>query len=64
LHHTQFAYTVSNKTTVTPAGKTTTTIINQTSTPINVTSTNATTADLLFIAPISVPDLIDLNPHI
>lgn len=35
---------VSNKTTVTPAGKATTTIINQTSTPLNVTSTNATTA--------------------
>ncbi|MFL6321726.1 MAG: hypothetical protein ACJ72Q_14765 [Nitrososphaeraceae archaeon] len=55
---------MSNKTTVTPAGKTTTTIINQTSSLINVTPTNATTADLLFIAPISVPDLIDLNPHI
>ena len=35
---------VSNKTSVTPTGKATTTIINQTSTPINVTSTNATTA--------------------
>jgi len=35
---------VSNKTTVSPAGKATTTIINQTSTPLNVTSTNATTA--------------------
>jgi hypothetical protein len=35
---------VSNKTTVTPTGKATTTIINQTSTPLNVTSTNATTA--------------------
>ena len=35
---------VSNKTTVTPTGQATTTIINQTSTPLNVTSTNATTA--------------------
>ena len=35
---------VSNKTSVTPTGKATTTIINQTSTPLNVTSTNATTA--------------------
>jgi len=35
---------VSNKTTVTPAGQATTTTINQTSTPLNVTSTNATTA--------------------
>jgi hypothetical protein len=35
---------VSNKTTVTPAGKATTTVINQTSTPLNVTSTNATNA--------------------
>ena len=35
---------VSNNTTVTPTGKATTTIINQTSTPLNVTSTNATTA--------------------
>ena len=35
---------VSNKTTTTPTGKATTTIINKTSTPINVTSTNATTA--------------------
>ena len=35
---------VSNKTTVTPTGEATTTIINQTSTPLNVTSTNATTA--------------------
>ena len=35
---------VSNKTTIAPAGKATTTIINKTSTPINVTSTNATTA--------------------
>jgi hypothetical protein len=35
---------VSNQTTVTPIGKATTTVINQTSTPLNVTSTNATTA--------------------
>ena len=35
---------VSNKTTTTPTGNATTTIINQTSTPINVTSTNASTA--------------------
>ena len=35
---------VSNKTTTTPTGKAATTIINQTSTPLNVTSTNATTA--------------------
>src|ERR671933_646731 len=35
---------VSNKTTVAPTGQATTTIINQTSTPLNVTSTNATTA--------------------
>src|ERR1041385_356768 len=35
---------VSNKTSVTPPGQATTTIINQTSTPLNVTSTNATTA--------------------
>jgi hypothetical protein len=35
---------VSNKTMTTPTGKATTTIINKTSTPINVTSTNATTA--------------------
>jgi hypothetical protein len=35
---------VSNKTTVTPAGQATTTTINQTSTPLNVTTTNATTA--------------------
>ena len=35
---------VSNKTTVSPTGQATTTIINQTSTPLNVTSTNATTA--------------------
>jgi cytoskeletal protein RodZ len=35
---------VSNKTTTTPTGKATTTVINQTSTPINVTSTNASTA--------------------
>jgi len=35
---------VSNKTTVTPTGQATTTTINQTSTPLNVTSTNATTA--------------------
>ena len=35
---------VSNKTTTTPTGKATTTIINKTSTPINVTSTNASTA--------------------
>jgi hypothetical protein len=35
---------VSNKTTVTPTGKATTTIINQTSTPLNVTTTNATSA--------------------
>jgi len=35
---------VSNKTTTTPTGKATTTIVNKTSTPINVTSTNASTA--------------------
>jgi hypothetical protein len=35
---------VSNQTSVTPTGKATTTVINQTSTPLNVTSTNATTA--------------------
>jgi hypothetical protein len=35
---------VSNKTTTTPTGKASTTVINQTSTPINVTSTNASTA--------------------
>ena len=35
---------VSNKTTTTPTGQATTTIINKTSTPINVTSTNASTA--------------------
>jgi hypothetical protein len=35
---------VSNMTSVTPAGQATTTTINQTSTPLNVTSTNATTA--------------------
>jgi hypothetical protein len=35
---------VSNKTTVTPTGKASTTIINQTSIPINVTTTNATSA--------------------
>ncbi len=35
---------VGNKTSVTPTGKATTTIINQTSTPLNVISTNATTA--------------------
>ena len=35
---------VSNQTTVAPIGKATTTVINQTSTPLNVTSTNATTA--------------------
>ena len=35
---------VSNKTTTTPTGKATTTIINKISTPINVTSTNASTA--------------------
>ena len=34
---------VSNKTTTTPTGKATTTIVNKTSTPINVTSTNAST---------------------
>jgi hypothetical protein len=35
---------VSNQTTTTPIGKASTTVINQTSTPLNVTSTNATTA--------------------
>ena len=35
---------VSNMTSVTPTGKATTTVINQTSIPLNVTSTNATTA--------------------
>jgi hypothetical protein len=35
---------VSNKTTTTPTGQATTTIINKISTPINVTSTNASTA--------------------
>jgi hypothetical protein len=35
---------LSNQTSVAPTGKATTTIINQTSTPLNVTSTNATTA--------------------
>jgi hypothetical protein len=35
---------VGNKTTTAPTGKATTTIVNKTSTPINVTSTNASTA--------------------
>ena len=34
---------VSNKTTITPTGKATTTIINETSTPINVISTKSST---------------------